>query len=258
VNDTNTGLYRIGADHLGFSTGGVSRMNIDSSGRVNVSTTNLVTYGTRLQATGGVFNGDNVLDVRISSGAGPGGNGIWAAVYGSDAWGVFAEQEDAGVYGILGYHETGIGYAGVYGTDLGNASYWSGYFSGKLRVTDSISIGSSATRFGMQRVSLTAGGVLFSHPSASIGLSWDSLTNTLTVTNSTGQFYDLGLQRTNETAGFSSTANDTSGNLSLASGNSNGVHWYATAAAEGVAGPGFTFFGTGWSGNIQGIVIYWY
>jgi hypothetical protein len=38
-NDTNTGIYRIGTDQLGFSTGGSLRVTIDNNG--------LLLYGTR-------------------------------------------------------------------------------------------------------------------------------------------------------------------------------------------------------------------
>ena len=34
TNDTNTGLYRIGADNLGFSTGGTERLRINADGQV--------------------------------------------------------------------------------------------------------------------------------------------------------------------------------------------------------------------------------
>lgn len=257
-NDPNTGLFRLGADQLALSTAGVERLQIDSSGRLFATTTNLVTYGTLLTATGGVVAGDNVLEVRIASGSGPGGNGIWSEVFGSGAWGVYGEQRDVGMYGVLGYDDQFGTYAGVYGNEAGGATQWAGYMSGKLRVTDSITIGSSSTRFGMQKVNSSLSGVLFSHPAASIGLSWDTATWTLTVTNSTGSFYDVGIQRTNEALGFSSIAADVFGNLALSSGDSNGVVWHATSVKEAASGPGFTFSGTGWSNNIQGLVIYWY
>jgi hypothetical protein len=35
--DTNTGMYRVGTDHLGFSTGGVARLSIDSAGTITQS-----------------------------------------------------------------------------------------------------------------------------------------------------------------------------------------------------------------------------
>jgi hypothetical protein len=57
-SDTNTGIYRIGADILGFSTNGTYRARIDATGNLLVGTTGL-TGGGVLQVNGiGRFNGD--------------------------------------------------------------------------------------------------------------------------------------------------------------------------------------------------------
>ena len=38
-DDTDTGMYRVGSNSLGFTTGGTSRLNIDSSGNVKIGST---------------------------------------------------------------------------------------------------------------------------------------------------------------------------------------------------------------------------
>lgn len=62
--DTNTGMFRVSADVLGFSTGGTERVRIDNSGRLLVGTTE----------TGGAAAGDLVLKnggaVRAAKAAG--------------------------------------------------------------------------------------------------------------------------------------------------------------------------------------------
>lgn len=55
TSDTNTGMYRAGSDLLGFSTAGIFRMSIDSTGNVGIGTTSpyskFTTYGALSTAT---------------------------------------------------------------------------------------------------------------------------------------------------------------------------------------------------------------
>jgi hypothetical protein len=60
TNDTNSGMYSGGADTLSFSTGGTSRMNIDSGGTVNVA--GGVTWGTT-----GALNTDQGGSIELGS-----------------------------------------------------------------------------------------------------------------------------------------------------------------------------------------------
>jgi hypothetical protein len=80
TSDTNTGMYNISADTLGFSTAGTARMVIDSSGRVGVSTTSMVR-----DFQVGAFSGSP----EICIGSGTAGNGTLAfgdGASGNDPW----------------------------------------------------------------------------------------------------------------------------------------------------------------------------
>ena len=86
-SDANTGMYSGGADTLAFSTGGTSRMNIDSAGKVNVAgdldvsgalkgVTN--TYGETDTAVNNTSNSAYVTSASAS--VGPGDFLVWASV----------------------------------------------------------------------------------------------------------------------------------------------------------------------------------
>ena len=52
--DTNTGIYRPGADQLAIATGGSDRVRVDSSGRLLVGLTSANTSGAKLQTVDGI------------------------------------------------------------------------------------------------------------------------------------------------------------------------------------------------------------
>ena len=64
ASDTNTGLYRPGADILGFSTAGSERMRIDSSGNLLVGKTT-----TAFATQGAVINHNGTIDATRSGDA---------------------------------------------------------------------------------------------------------------------------------------------------------------------------------------------
>jgi hypothetical protein len=189
--------------------------------------------------------------------------GFYARVDGSNA--------SANKYGIRTLaHGSGTNY-GVYGQAWGGSTNWSGYFSDSpVRVTDSISVGPTATRFSMQAVNRSTTGVLFSHPSALVELEWDLSTHTLSLDNRTASPWVLGIMRTQENNSQAGDSLDSSSGAngadltvsgSIAVG-ADSAQWNSTATTEGNDGPGLTFWGTsvsnGLSGSIQGIVLFWY
>ena len=72
INDENTGMFRADADQLGFSTGGVERLRIDSAGNFGIGT---ATPAEKLDVAGVIkFSGGYVLDsahsLRLDSASG--------------------------------------------------------------------------------------------------------------------------------------------------------------------------------------------
>ncbi len=76
ANDTDTGLWRGGINTLGFSTGGLEAMRIDSSGRVGIGMTNPTE---KLNVTGNILATGTILGSNISgttSGTNTGDNAV--------------------------------------------------------------------------------------------------------------------------------------------------------------------------------------
>jgi hypothetical protein len=119
--DTNTGMYNVGADTLGFATAGTARMIISSSGNVGIGTT---APSTRLQVVGGsdawtglaLRDGGSdipIIDFRVSDNSTRGSirmNGVNSA--GGDRLGLFSWIAGTGlseVMSIKGGGNVGIG-----------------------------------------------------------------------------------------------------------------------------------------------------
>ena len=125
--------------------------------------------------------------------------------------------------------------------------------------------GSAAARLQILRIDVSGDAWLFWHPDAAIALYWDSVNQILYTYNGEAGYYDVGMDRQNETAGAGSVAQDMPGGgtwLGLASGSFQGAGWTANMnieAGPNAAGfyPGFSFQGSGYGTRIKGIITYW-
>jgi hypothetical protein len=88
-SDTNTGIYRPGADQLAISTGGTERMRLDSSGRLGIGTSSpgaglhLTSAG---QATSALNTAGDLNFILSESSAAPGNGGSLVFAANSGAW----------------------------------------------------------------------------------------------------------------------------------------------------------------------------
>lgn len=106
ASDTNTGLYRIGADQIGFSTGGTLRATLDSSGRLLVGTSSAVgSVGSaagditpQQQLVGSTFAASSAAIVRTA-----GGSAQLFFAAGSSANNQSSDSRIGGIY-FNGYH----------------------------------------------------------------------------------------------------------------------------------------------------------
>lgn len=57
--DGDTGMFRVAADSIGFSTGGISRFNIDSSGQINITSAATANLLWSTNESGNIGNGSN-------------------------------------------------------------------------------------------------------------------------------------------------------------------------------------------------------
>ena len=103
ASDTNTGLFRPGADILAASTGGVERVRVDGSGNVCIG--NFDPLGARLRVVG---------QTRFEVSAGP---------YNSDFYNSEVSTAAYNVNRVTGAMTSAIGYFGVGGSTTGNAAF---------------------------------------------------------------------------------------------------------------------------------------
>ena len=68
-SDSNTGIYRSGADELSFATAGTQRLVIDSSGNVSVGGSNVVTVGDTGTVTSTMILDGTIVNADINSAA---------------------------------------------------------------------------------------------------------------------------------------------------------------------------------------------
>jgi hypothetical protein len=155
---------------------------------------------------------------------------------------------------------------GVYASVTGPGRNVAGYFAGgPVTIEDSLTMGTTgaATQFSVKRVNLTASGVLFTQPSASVELEWNSTSYTLSIDNKTGEAWDIGIHRVGGDATVAGDAERSASgadgaDLSVSTGASANGSWNAQAAKGGSSGPGFTFHATSYGAQIQGLVVYWW
>lgn len=161
VNDTNTGMYRIGVDTLGFATAGGERIRVSSTGMVGINHTNPSEYLT-LDGNNNQFliesTAGGIADVDYRSGA-------------SSTWAVGT-----------GWSGSGGGVNAFYWYVVSERMYLTD--TGTLRVTDDVQVGDQLqfpnqnnTKMTMLRWSGTVPGVgvttVYSDAYLSIGLQSD-------------------------------------------------------------------------------------
>lgn len=251
ANSTATSWY-VGVRGLQTSTAAVNQLfgvHGTSGGNTQYSA-GVYGYGESASTVGviGIGGALAAMNTRAGSGGSFAGSGT----------GVYARAEGANPTNY-----------GIYAEATGGTTNWDGYFtgSGRVRVTDSITISGTSTRFGMAHVSRTSGdGTLFTHPVGDLRLYWDDLgtTGNLWVYNDAGgvAWYDIQLYRTSEGGGGGAfyAINDVGdgGGLGIAGATSAANGFDVNAVAEDATGPGFTFSGSGYSDGVQGLVIYWW
>jgi hypothetical protein len=151
--DANTGLYRIGADNLGVTAGGVKVQDCIATGCTfpltlgvtgaqtnakGITVTQSTTDGAGITATGGasngrggVFNGDGTGEGVLSLGGDGSGDGIEGTGGAPNGFGVvgYGDGEGTGTYG-LGGDSSGTGIHGVGGPPNGIGGLFSGSGTG--------------------------------------------------------------------------------------------------------------------------------
>jgi hypothetical protein len=113
ASDTNSGEYRIGADNIGLSLGGVKKWDYAATTTGCGTTLDIGTSGTPYEMT----TGDNVLQVIVNNGTNTGGNYEDAAqiyIYGKGG------DNTGAIRGInvRAYESTAGNYAEIYGSDI--------------------------------------------------------------------------------------------------------------------------------------------
>lgn len=169
AGDPNTGIWSPAADTLAFSTAGISRLRIDSAGKVGVGKTPGHTLDVQGQVSGGyaasfyghATNGFGLYIAQKGSGygividanyAGNTGYGVQSYVYdghaiycksGRNGYSVYAELPGGAGYGcILGYYSGSVyglvGYGGYAFYGVGSYYTTGSYQSSDLRLKDNI------------------------------------------------------------------------------------------------------------------------
>ena len=131
--DINTGIYSTGTNGIGISTGGTSRVSINSAGNVTVATGNLTLSSGTFSGNGSSItnlNADNLSTGTVAIGLFPATGGAITWVLGRTAGG---DAGDVGTYALLSqasntttdiiagtnYAGSGLRYAGSYANGVG-------------------------------------------------------------------------------------------------------------------------------------------
>jgi hypothetical protein len=110
TGDTNTGMYNVSADVLGFATGGSARLIINSSGDVGISTTGTPEGKLHVNQTStlGGTTGNSLLLQTLQNSGGSGGNVVLVRDY--------AVRDATGTAWTTWRHHNSIDIDGVYNT----------------------------------------------------------------------------------------------------------------------------------------------
>jgi hypothetical protein len=177
-SDTNTGIYRIGADNIGISANGAKVIDIATTGAAvtgSFSTTTSVTVGNALTVTlGGITNTAGVITNAVGA--------VGAPSY------TFAGDLDCGMYRI-GANNIGLAVNGAKVIDIATTG---AAVTGALSATTSITAGNGLT-VTTGSVSLPAGSVANSALAAPAGMTFLS---TQTASNSAQIDFTTGLNDT--------------------------------------------------------------
>lgn len=147
ANGQSMGMYRIGANILGFSTSSTERMRINAAGRIGINSTNPLGFVhvrspltgpspgggpgiySEITVTNSNWSAIEVFNPNISNGSGLTATGV----FGVRGQGVFAVEGIGFLEGVYGQ-----GFDGVFGVTTDLIDGWAGYFIGDVGVDGDI------------------------------------------------------------------------------------------------------------------------
>ncbi|HVX90324.1 MAG TPA: tail fiber domain-containing protein [Candidatus Paceibacterota bacterium] len=225
TSDPTTGMYRLAANKLGFSTGGTERMRIDDSGNVGIGVTANPSTNLQVKGTGQTIGGvNNVLGILTYNGSGADLGGVQGFSSGAGMHAAIAGLSNAGAAaGYMAFYTNAGG---------GNAERLRITSAGLVGIgttspTQALSVQGSALFSGdIQAANITATGTLAVTGTAFVGNLIDSglSLNTLVYSNISRQLASVSVS---SPLSFSAGTLSLGGTVGIANGGTGTTTFYA-------------------------------